>query len=61
MFKTVKQRQAEALEVERAVYSAMETGNEDQARTLVIEYDEINFMASREIRLGVAATYGIEL
>lgn len=61
MFKTVKQRQAEALEVERAVYSAMETSNEDRARTLVIEYDEINFMASREIRLGVAATYGIEL
>lgn len=60
-FKTVKQRHAEAIEVERAVYAAMETGNDDQARTLLIEYNEINYAASREIALGVEETYGSTL
>lgn len=60
-FKTVKQRNAESIEVERAVYCALETGNEDQARTLIIEYREINYESSRQICQGVLETYGIEL
>ena len=48
----------EVLEGQR---QALETGNEDQARTLIIEYREINYEASRNICKGVLETYGIEL
>lgn len=61
MFKTLKQRAEEAVEVERAVYSAVETGNLDQARTILIEYSEVNYFAMQEIGKGVAITYGITL
>ena len=61
MFKTMKQRQKELRDVERAVYSAMETGNEDQARTLYIEYREINYAAAQYIRGCVQLDYRIDL
>lgn len=61
MFKTQRMRQRERKEVERAVYSAMETGNVDQARTLYIEYREINFAVAEYLRGCVMLDYNVEL
>lgn len=59
MLKSTKQSERDAL-LDR-IYAAMETGNVNQARTLLTEYRDVNAEDAEAIRTSVIADYGIAI